>query len=205
MEPDDAQTEFINPFDQAIEIGLSLFDQVQTFAESLLRPWNAYQVAIAAGLLLTAWLLRLAFGPGIRAWMAAREGWPMWRMRILAFIHKRIMGIFFILLIWLTVWIMREVTWPSRSYMLGIIAQLATAWLIVTFVTRFVHSPSMRTILRYGAWTYVTLSIVGLTDETANLLDSIGFDLGGIRMSLLLLVQGFVLVSALLIGARFLS
>lgn len=191
--------------DSVADIGLNLIGQAQTFLESLLRPWNAYQLAIAAGLLLVAWLLRKLLGPRIRAWMAARQGWPMWRMRILAFIHKRIMGIFFVLLIWATVWIMREVTWPSRSYMLGIIARLATAWLIVTFVTRFVHSPIMRTILRYGAWTYVTLSITGLTDETATLLDSIGFDLGGMRMSLLLVVQGFVLVSALLIGARFLS
>ena len=130
----------------------------------------------------------------------------MWRMRILAFIHKRIMGIFFVLLIWATVWIMREFTWPSRSYLLGIIARLATAWLIVTFVTRFVHSGLMRTILRYGAWTYVTLTITSLTDEAATLLDSIGFDFGdGMRLSLLLVVKGFVLVSALMIGARFLS
>ena len=33
----------------------------------------------------------------------------------------------------------------------------------------------------------------------------VGFDLGGVRLSLLLLVKGFVLVSALLIAARFLS
>ncbi|WP_083431344.1 mechanosensitive ion channel family protein [Nioella sediminis] len=204
--PEAATETPVDASENLADIGLSLFGQAQAFLESLLRPWNAYQLAIAAGLLLAAWLLRKVFGPRIRAWMAARQGWPMWRMRILAFINKRIMGIFFVLLIWLTVWIMREVTWPSRSYMLGIIARLATAWLIVTFVTRFVHSPIMRTILRYGAWIYVTLSITSLTDEAATLLDSVGFDLGeGMRLSLLLVVQGFVLVSALLIGARFLS
>ena len=213
MEPDTPLTENGPPIaadldavpNSATDIGLGLLDQVLDFLESLLRPWNAYQLAIAAGLLLAAWLLRAGLGPRIRAWMAARQGWPMWRMRILAFINKRIMGIFFVLLIWTTVWIMREITWPSRSYMLGIIARLATAWLVVTFLTRFVHSPIMRTILRYGAWIYVTLSITSLTDEAATLLDSVGFDFGGVRMSLLLLVQGFVLVSALLIGARFLS
>ena len=204
--PEAATEAPVDASESLADVGLSLFGQAQAFLESLLRPWNAYQLAIAAGLLLAAWLLRKVFGPRIRAWMAARQGWPMWRMRILAFINKRIMGIFFVILIWVTVWIMREVTWPSRSYMLGIIARLATAWLIVTFVTRFVHSPIMRTILRYGAWIYVTLSITSLTDEAATLLDSVGFDLGeGMRLSLLLVVQGFVLVSALLIGARFLS
>ena len=192
--------------DSVTDIGLSLLAEGQDFLHSLLRPWNAYQVAIALALLLAAWMLRAAFGPRIRAWMAARQGWPMWRMRILAFIHRRLMGIFFVILIWLAVWVMREVTWPSRSYLLGIIARLATAWLVVTFATRFVHSPVMRTILRYGAWTYVTLTILNLTDEAGTLLDSVGFELGdGVRLSLLLLVQGFVLVSALMIGARFLS
>lgn len=194
-----------SPFEGATDVALSLLREAQVLAESLLRPWNAYQVAIAAALLIAAWLLRMGLGPRIRAWMAARQGWPMWRMRILAFVHRRLMGIFFVLLIWATVWVMREVTWPSRSYLLGIIARLATAWLIVTFLTRFVHSALLRTILRYGAWTYVTLSILNLTDEAAALLDSVGFDLGGVRMSLLLLVQGVLLVSALLIAARFLA
>ncbi len=210
MEPDATPTPLDavpspSPLDQATDIGLSLLDEARAFVESLLRPWNFYQICIVAGLLLAAWLLRRLFGPRIRRWMAARQGWPMWRMRILAFVHKRLLGIFFVALIWMTVWIMREVTWPSRSYLLSIVARLALAWLVVTFVTRYIRSPVMRGIVRYGAWTYVTLSILNLTERAAVLLDSIGFPIGGMRLSLLLLVQAFVLVSALLFGARFLS
>jgi small-conductance mechanosensitive channel len=126
-------------------------------------------------------------------------------MRILVVIHRRLRGIFFIALIWPTVLIMREVTWPSRSYLLGIFAELATALLIVTFITRLVHSPVMRTLLRYGAWAYVTLTILNIQDDAAAVLRSIGFNLGDMRVSLLLVVQGFVLVTALLVAARFLS
>jgi small-conductance mechanosensitive channel len=191
--------------EEAVDIGNRLLAQGQDLVENLLRPWNLYQLSIAVGLLLAAHLLRSLFGPRIRAWMASREGWPTWRMRILVVIHRRLRGIFFIALIWPTVLIMREVTWPSRSYLLGIFAELATALLIVTFITRLVHSPVMRTLLRYGAWAYVTLTILNIQDDAAAVLRSIGFNLGDMRVSLLLVVQGFVLVTALLVAARFLS
>ena len=201
----DAAPEVGLQLEEAVDIGSRLLAQGRDLVENLLRPWNLYQLSIAVGLLLAAHLLRRLFGPRIRAWMASREGWPTWRMRILVVIHRRLRGIFFVALIWPTVMIMREVTWPSRSYLLGIFAELATALLIVTFITRLVHSPVMRTLLRYGAWAYVTLTILNIEDDAATILHSIGFNLGDVRISLLLVVQGFVLVTALMVGARFLS
>jgi small-conductance mechanosensitive channel len=191
--------------DQALDLGQDLIAQGSVFLESLLRPWNFYQICIAAGLLLTAILLRHLLGPRIRAWMASREGWPKWRMRVLVVIHRRLMPIFFVILIWIAVWIMREMTWPSRSYLLGIIAELATAWLFVVFVTRLIRSPVMRSLVRYGAWIYVTLAILNLQSEAAALLDGIGFNLGDMRLSLLIVVQGVVILAALITGARFIS
>lgn len=64
------------PLDQAFEIGESLLSQGREILESLLRPWNAYQIGIAAAVLVAAWLLTRLLGPRIRAWMAARHGWP---------------------------------------------------------------------------------------------------------------------------------
>ncbi|MGR3710502.1 MAG: mechanosensitive ion channel family protein, partial [Alterinioella nitratireducens] len=197
--PDSLQLE------DAVDIGTRLLAEGQDLLANLLRPWNFYQISIAAGLFLLAHLLRRVLGPRIRAWMASREGWPKWRMRILVVIHRRLRGIFFVLLIWPLVFGMQEFTWPSRSYLLIIIAQLATAWLIVTFVTRLIHSPVIRSLLRYGAWAYVTLLILDLEDDAAAILDSIGFSLGEFRLSLLLVLQGILIVTALMVAARFLS
>jgi small-conductance mechanosensitive channel len=188
--------------DALTEIGRDVAGQANTLLEMLLRPWNAYQVAIALGLLALAWLLRRLFADRIRRWMATREGWPTWRMRVLVVVHRRLMGIFFVALIWTVVWIMREVTWPSRSYLLTIFAELATAWLFVALSTRLIRSPVLRTVVRYGAWAYVTLAILNLRDEAAALLDGIGFNLGEVRLSLLLLVQAVILVTALVMAAR---
>jgi len=213
MDPDDPTADIPSPdlpteadaFDAAIGEITGLIGQAETFLTSLLRPWNAYQVGIAVAILLAAYLLKRLFGPRIRAWMASRKDWPTWRMRILVVIHRRLFMIFFVLLIWTVFFVMREVTWPSRSFLLAIVAELATAWLFVVFATRLIRSPLLRGIVRYGAWTYVTLAILNLRDEAAVVLDSVGFNLGDARLSLLTLLQAVAVVAALIVIARFLT
>ncbi len=190
---------------ELLDVGQSLFAQGETFLASLLRPWNAYQLIIAIGIFVAAYLLRAILGPRIRAWMATREGWPKWRMRILVVIHQRLQAIFFVALIWGVVLVMREVTWPSRSYLLGVIATLATAWLVVAFATRLIRSIFLRRLVRYGAWAYVTLYILGVVDETERVLDTAALQIGEFRISLLLILQGAVIIGALFALARFVT
>ena len=191
------------PLEEALSIGNDLLIEGQAFVESMFRTWNLYQILIAIGLFVVAHILRAALGPRIRAWMAARENWPKWRMRILVVVHQRLRAIFFVLLIWTVVFVMREVTWPSRSYILSVIATLAFAWLAIAFATRLIKSQTLRKFVRYGAWTWATLQILGLLEATERLLDSIGFSMGEMRFSLLLLVQGLVILGVLIALARF--
>lgn len=188
--------------EEILDVSQSLLDQGQAFIESLWRPWNAYQIGILIALVLVAHLMRSVFGPRIRAWMGSREGWPKWRMRVLVVVHQRLRAIFFVLLIWAVVLIMRELTWPSRSYLLSVFATLATAWLLVAFVTRLIRSNFVRSVVRYGAWTYVTLYVLGVLDEAVSILDAAALQLGTLRVSLLMIVQGIVVISALLALAR---
>jgi small-conductance mechanosensitive channel len=187
------------------EVGQSLFMQAEVFVASLFRTWNLYQVLIALGLLLASLVLRKLLAPRLHEWMRTREGWPKWRLRWLLVIHKRLGGIIFVITIWMIVFILREVTWPSRSYLLGIIATLATAWLVVTFATRLIGNPLLRTVVRYGAWIWVTLTVLGITDETEQLLDSVAVELGETRLSLWLVVQAAMILGLFFFIARFLS
>ncbi|PIE13212.1 MAG: mechanosensitive ion channel protein [Rhodobacterales bacterium] len=187
------------------EVALSLADQVQNFMLGLLRPWNAYQVAIALGLFLAATLLTRLLTPPFYNWMHSREGWPKWRYRFLLLIHKRLRLILFVALIFPTVWIMREMTWRSRSYLLGILAHLALAWLVIALVTRFINNGFLRAAVRYAGWIWVTLIIVGLTGEARALLDSAAVELGTLRLSLWILVQAVVTLGLLFSLARFIS
>ncbi|MFB9148416.1 mechanosensitive ion channel family protein [Roseovarius ramblicola] len=187
------------------DIALGLWAQAELFLRGLLRPWNAYQVGIAVGLFLAAHLANRVLGPLCYDWMRRREGWPKWRMRILVMLHRRLRLIFFVMLMWPAVWILRATTWPSRSYMLSIFAELALAWLTITVVTRLIGNSFLRALVRYAGWTWATLLILNLTDEAQALLDGWAFELGGTRLSVWLLVQAVIVIGVLFALARFVS
>ena len=200
-----AASDDVQEVENAQEIALGLWDQAQDFAYGLLRPWNAYQAAIAIGLFILAYILAKIFAPRVHDWMRRREGWPKWRMRFLVLLHRRLRLIFFVLLIWPTVWIMQEATWPSRSYLLGILAQVALSWLVIAVITRLIANGFIRAVVRYVGWTWVTLGILGVTDEVQSLLDSAAINVGDMRLSLWLFIQALGVLIVLMYGARFVS
>jgi small-conductance mechanosensitive channel len=108
-------------------------------------------------------------------------------------------------LVWIVISAMREVTWPSRTYILAILGNLALAWLIVTFATRLIGNPLVRSIVRYGTWTWITLYILGLTEETERLLHSLAISLGDMRISAWFVLQATFIVGLLFVIARFLA
>jgi small-conductance mechanosensitive channel len=187
------------------DIALGLWAQTELFLRGLLRPWNAYQAGIAVGLFVVAHFARRLLGPGLHGWMRRREVWPKWRMRILVMLHRRLRLIFFVALIWPTVWMLRATTWPSRSYMLAILAELALAWLTITIVTRLIGNSVLRALVRYAGWTWATLIILNLTDETRTLLEGWAFELGETRLSVWLIVQAVIVIGVLFALARFVS
>ncbi len=205
--PDDviAGADPIGPLEQIQNVLASVLTQGLTFVETLWRPWNLYQIGIALALFAVAHMLRAVFSPRLRAWLRSREGWPIWRMRYAVVINKRLRMIFFVGLIWAAVWIMREATWPSRSYLLGVIANLATAWLVIALTTRLIGNAFVRSIVRYGAWIWVTLSILGLLEETEQLLESLAIEAGDFRLSVWTIVQAVMVLGVLIFVARLLT
>ncbi|EDM70459.1 MscS Mechanosensitive ion channel [Roseobacter sp. AzwK-3b] len=187
------------------DIAIGLWDQAQTLLDHLMRPSNTYQVGIALGLFVTAHLMARLLGPYLHAWMRGREGWPKWRMRFLVLMHRRLRLILFVLMIWPLVFVLQLTTWPSRSYLLSIAGELALAWLLIALITRFILNGFLRAVVRYAAWTWVTLGILGLTDEARGLLDSAAIQLAGMRLSLWMVLQAVAVVAVLLFAARFVS
>ena len=129
----------------------------------------------------------------------------MWRIRWALVIHKRLRLILFVVLIWAAILLMQQITWNSRSYLLEIIGNLSFAWLIVALTTRLIGNPLLRSSLRYFLWGWITLRILGLTDEFAALMDSLAFHIGEVRFSLLILLQALLVIGALWVIARFVS
>lgn len=181
----------------------ALLQQALGFAQSLLTPgWRLYQIGIIIGVLFAAHLLAWIGRRRLDQWMRSREGWPKMRLRMLVIVSRRLRLIFFVILAWLVVWTMREVTWPSRSYLLSIAASLATAWLIVSFVARLVRNKFLRRIVTWGLWIYATLYVLGLSDTAAAFLDGAAIEFGTFRLSLLAILKALVVTGILFTLAR---
>ncbi len=201
----DALPDFADQAQSLLSLGERLWARADALADMFLRPWNAYQVGIALGLFLLAHLLRAAIEPRLRSWMRSREDWPKWRYRALLVVLKRLRLIVLVLLLWAAWAIMREITWPSRSYLLGIIAQLASGWLAIALITRLIGNTALRGLVRLGGWIWVTLWVLGLTAEAASLLDRLALEMGTLRISVWTVIQAVVVIGLLFALARFLS
>lgn len=200
MEPDNLTSAEI-----AAEIGSELLAGTENLLQTLLRPWNAYQLVIAICLFVLAHLLAKFVGQRLNDWLRNRENWPRWRLRVALVIQRRLRALFLAILLWAAVLVMREYTWPSRSYLLAIFANIATAWLIVTYAARLIANRPLRALVTYGAWIWVCLRILHLDGDAEKLLDSLALNLGDTRISLWLVLQGAVILGILFAGARFLA
>jgi small-conductance mechanosensitive channel len=89
-------------------------------------------------------------------------------------------------------------TWPSRSYLLAVAANLAFAWLIIRLVTSVIRNQFVVRLVSLSAWLVAALSILGQLEPTIDALDSVSIVLGGLRLTPLLVIKlGVLLVVAL--------
>ncbi|WP_099824332.1 mechanosensitive ion channel family protein [Oceaniglobus indicus] len=184
----------------------TLWAQLQAQVANLLLPSRLWQFALIAGCMAVAFLLARVSRERMRDWMRTLEGWPKWRLRILLTINKRLALIWFVALIWLATWIMQAIhIFPSRTFLLYLAASIATAWLVVDFLTRLVRHPLLRLLVRWGLWIWVTLYYLGLIDEASAFLDRLAINFGAFRLSALVLIHAAVVVAVLFTIARIIT
>src|SRR5262245_41500018 len=85
--------------------------------------------------------------------------------------------------------IMSHATWPSRSYLIAVSANLALAWLAIRLITSVISNTFIVTVVSVSAWTVAALSIIGQLGPAIELLDSYSLTIGGLRLAPLLLVK----------------
>jgi small-conductance mechanosensitive channel len=93
---------------------------------------------------------------------------------------------------------MLSATWPSRSYLLSIAAKLALAWLVIRLVTSVIRNEFIVRLVSISAWFVAALSIIGQLQPTITMLDATGIELGGLRLTPLLVIKLGVLLAVAL-------
>jgi small-conductance mechanosensitive channel len=176
-------------------------EEIYEFIQTALRsvgaevtsPWFYFQFGIIIAGAGLAHLLAVALRSRIDVTSFAM-GWPAaFRLAARVLIRNMAFG-FFAALMGIARVIMVASTWPSRSYLLVVAANLAAAWLLIRLATSLIRNETAVKLVSFTAWSIAALSILGLLDQTTAALDSLAIAFGGHRFSLLLALK----VSALL-------
>ena len=119
-------------------------------------------------------------------------------LRILVVLRKAIGAFVLVLLLWLIVAAMAQMTvFTSRRQLVVAAASMATAWLIISIASKFIRNRSLSKAVAMIAWTIAALNILGLLPATIEMLDAVGFQFDTFRLSLLVVFKGVVVFSLL--------
>lgn len=102
--------------------------------------------------------------------------------------------IIFVVVLVLVRAVMLAVTWPSASYLVGVAASLATAWVVIALVAGLIRNQFVYRLVAISAWMIAALSILDLLSPTVEALGSIGIVFGGLRITPLLVIKTTVLL-----------
>jgi len=92
----------------------------------------------------------------------------------------------------------------QHAEILRIAASLLAVWLVIRLTSNLVRDPGWAKAITFVAWTVAALSILGLLDDTVEVLDGVAITVGGIRISALLIINA-VLSLAILLWVAFLA
>jgi small-conductance mechanosensitive channel len=174
-----------------------LLSAARSVGAEVASPWFYLQL----GLILIGAGISFGAGAAIRSRIdmtSLAMGWPApLRLFMRVLVGSASTAVFAVLMTLARV-LMLTLTWPSRSYLLSVAANLAFAWLIIRLVTSVIRNTFMVRLVSLSAWLVAALSILGLLEPTIEALDSVSIVLGGLRLTPLLLIKlGVLLIMAL--------
>jgi len=119
-------------------------------------------------------------------------------LRILVVFRKAIQAFLLVIFLWLIVAAIAQITvFTSRRTLVVSAASLATAWLIISIMSKFIRNRFLSKTVALVAWSIAALNILGLLPATIETLDAIGIQFDTFRLSLLVVFKGVVVFSLL--------
>jgi small-conductance mechanosensitive channel len=186
------------------EIRETLQRELAEIPASFFSVWIPIQLSMIALAALLGWAIaayvrrRLDIMPYIM-------GWPTVLRRAIRVAIANL-GIMICIVVLLLMRIgMQHLTWPSRSYLIGVAVSLATAWVVISIAASLIRNAFFNRVVSVIAWSITALSITGLLDEVILGLDRAGIVIGGLRVTALLALKTAALLLVSLWGAVALS
>ncbi len=150
------------------------------------------QLGLIVVVFLPALLLSRRIEPLFEKRARSIKGMPGLLRVVVAFL-RRFEWLFFVILIALTYLLTSVIAWPESNYLIYVAMLLSAAWLLIAVTSHALRSRLLRKLFAYAAWVYVAAAILGVVDDTAQILDNAAFGVGKIRISLLNALQAGLL------------
>lgn len=121
--------------------------------------------------------------------------------RVLTRISRQLFAIIVLLLLWLATGIIGQIGGGVDSGVLEVIASLMTAWILIRLTSALIANAFLSRLVATLAWTLAALNIVGLLGPAVAAMDSVSIPLGQTRISMLTIINGALLLGALVWAA----
>jgi small-conductance mechanosensitive channel len=170
---------------------------INDLLRSAMHELTSVWLLLALGLILAAAAIGTLVATLIRRRIdltALTAGWSPLLRQFASHVLANLGTIIFVLVVAIMHAAMLSLTWPSRSYLLGVAAGLATAWVVIALVAGLIRNQFVYRLVAVSAWTIAALSILGLLQPTMAALDSIGIFIGDLRVTPLLVIKTSVLL-----------
>lgn len=173
-----------------------LFSFWQWFAESVFNVGTLLEITI----IITSILLAYGLARSMRRRLENFLQKQSWHERTAGRIISALLPLVWVILaiVVLQISIIAVARYELSIFLLDSAVRLLTAWLIIKFTTSLLKDSNWARLLSVAAWVIAALHILNLLSPTINLLDQLAIDLGGVRISLLLLIKGVIVFTVLL-------
>ena len=155
------------------------------------------QVAVVLVALGLAWIIAKPLERRARTRVAQRSGWMEQSLKMLAYAAIQIsFPLVAVLLLWAWVIVLRSI--GSSQPLVGTVASLLTAWVVIRLVARVIRNETLSRFVALTAWSIAALNILDLLDPALSLLDRAAITLGQLRLSVLGLLKAVFALSVML-------
>ena len=177
---------------------------LRAFLGAFLDPWALIQLAVILVALLAGNLLGRVVERALEPAVRGIRGQPR-LIRFLALLLRRTRWLVAALLLGAAMLVLREITLPSHTIIVGVAAGLIVAWVAISVVSRLIRNRVVARIVAWLAWIYVALRITETLDEATTGLEAVGLRFGAVRISAFDVIQAVIVVSIALWAASILG
>ena len=111
-------------------------------------------------------------------------------LRVLATLKRRSTITVFCLILWSSVTVLKEVTWPSNGFTLTIIAALSTAWLVIELATKVIRNRLLGKLIAIPVWIAAALHILNVMPDALAVLNKTSIEFGSFHSTVMSLLKG---------------